>query len=70
METSSFKIHNRIIEQGTELSIIGETGRFKFMYVFDRDNSLTVYGGRNGHAMFRSFMPNRVSRVHTKKKLR
>jgi Na+-transporting NADH:ubiquinone oxidoreductase subunit NqrF len=70
METKPLKINNRVIEQGTELSIIGETGRFKFMYVFDRDHSITVYGGKNGHAMFRSFMPNQVSRVHTKKKLR
>jgi Na+-transporting NADH:ubiquinone oxidoreductase subunit NqrF len=70
METPSFKIHNRVVEQGTELSVNGESGRFKFLYVNESDGSITVYGGKNGYGMFRSFAVDRIRRVHTKKKMK
>jgi len=69
-QTTLFKIHNRILERNTEISITGESGRFKYLYQNNSDGSITCYGGKTGHAMYRSFMPNRVKRIHSKKKLR
>lgn len=66
----TLKIHNRIIEHNTEISIDGEAGRFKFISINASDGSITCFGGRQGYAMFRSFMPDRVKRVHYKKKMR
>ena len=69
-QTTLFKINNRILERNTEISITGESGRFKYIHNNNIDGSITCYGGKTGHAMFRSFTPDRVKRIHYKKKLR
>jgi hypothetical protein len=65
----TIKIHNRIVDTTTEISIDGEAGRFKFLYV-NADGSVCCYGGKQGHGMFRSFNTDRIKRVHYKKKMR
>lgn len=69
-DAEPLKINGRIVEPGTELSITGERGRFRFVAVFTGDGSLTCYGGTQGHEMFRSFRPERVRTVHSKSKTR
>jgi hypothetical protein len=66
----TFKVHNRILERNTEITIDGEAGRFKFISMNASDGSITCFGGRQGYGMFRSFMPDRIKRVHYKKKMR
>ena len=67
--TTKYQINGRHLERGTEVSISGERGRFRFFQavvngksewidVIDRDRKV------------RSFYPDRVKRVHYKKKLR
>ncbi len=57
---------------GTELSIAGERGRFRFVaYVLtDTAEWIDVFGGTDNQQAWRSFDPARVTRVHTKPKLR
>lgn len=63
-------VHRRILHPGTTwLSIRGERGRFRYLgYSTSRagDLSLTVYGGRPGRELTRSFRPERVRTVHLK----
>ncbi len=65
--------HNgRHVEPGTELSIRGERGRFKFVahVLTDSGEWLDVWGGTDGQQAFRAFALDRVTTVHTKPKLR
>ena len=68
------QIHNRNVEKGTELSIQGERGRFHFLrYVYNPNIDvewIDVVGGKKGVREFRSFRPQRVKRVHWKRKMR
>jgi len=64
------KVHGRILDRGTEVSIRNERGRFRFVEVFDGDGSGTFYGGPQGHEMFRSFHLDRIKTVHSKNKTR
>ncbi|QFG08466.1 hypothetical protein SEA_EFRA2_82 [Mycobacterium phage Efra2] len=60
-------VHGRVLEPGTEVSIRGERGRFRF-----RSASLTstgrivcdFIGGPAGHETWRSFYPERIRTVH------
>ncbi|AEJ95843.1 hypothetical protein SEA_ROSMARINUS_75 [Mycobacterium Phage Rosmarinus] len=60
-------VHGRTLEPGTEVSIRGERGRFRF-----RSASLTsagrivcdFIGGPAGHETWRSFYPDRIRTVH------
>lgn len=57
----------RRVEVGTELSIVGERGRFRFFEHVVTDKGaewLSVVGGTKGVRMFRAFAPERVKRVH------
>lgn len=69
-DAEPFKINGRIVERGTELSVAGERGRFRFLYLNPSDGSLTCYGGVQGHEMFRAFRVERVRTVHSKSKTR
>ena len=62
----------RHLTPGTELSIVGERGRFTFVKHVKTPTSewLDVIGGVKNTKMFRSFSIDRVKRVHWKKKLR
>jgi uncharacterized protein YlaI len=64
----SVQIKHRIkVQPGTEFSIVGERGRFRFLGAEISDSGKTVLnfiGGAPGHEAFRSFYPERVKRVH------
>lgn len=66
--TEPLKVNGRLIENGTEISISGEAGRFIFRWLTGTD--LTCWGGRTGHEKYRSFQIERVRRVHSKPKSR
>lgn len=64
----------RHMAQGTEFSVTGEPGRFRFLYHVrtpDGTEWISCVGGRGasstkeGVQMWRSFRPNRIKRVHT-----
>ena len=63
-------VHNgRHVEVGTELSIKGERGRFRFMKVVRRPNGvewIDVWGGPRKAEQWRSFRPSRIRTVHYK----
>lgn len=57
----------RILTPGTELSIRGERGRFRFVKHVKRPNGvewIDVWGGRGNVESFRSFRPEAIRRVH------
>lgn len=67
------QVNGRWVERGTELSIKGERGRFRFQcrVTTPKGSSwLDVIGGVKGATMFRSFREDRVRTVHYKNKLR
>lgn len=60
------RVNGRILTPGTEVSIRGERGRFRFVkrVTNPRADWLDFVGGKKGHAAFRSFGEDRVRRVH------
>jgi len=70
----SIQIHGRNLENGVEVSIQGERGRFQFLrHVYNPELDvewIDVVGGKKGVREFRSFRPERVKRVHWKKIMR
>jgi len=69
---SEGKINGRRVERGTELSIQGESGRFRFVRFVKTDKGarwIDVIGGRKGCDQWRSFRPERVKTVHVKKQV-
>jgi hypothetical protein len=67
-------VNGRHVTAGTELSIMGERGRFRFTkYVYNSTADcewIDVVGGMKGVKQFRSFRPDRVKTVHWKNKTR
>lgn len=72
--TFSMNVNGRNLENGTELSIKDERGRFQFIrHVYNPDLDvewIDVVGGRKGVREMRSFRPERIKRVHWKKTMR
>lgn len=68
VEHESARVNGRIVEVGTELSIHGERGRFRFLKRVERPERgiewLDVWGGPKRCEQWRSFHPSRVRRVH------
>lgn len=73
----SFQWNGRHIEPGTEVSIRGERGRFRFVshttVVGERSGEVIlewvdVIGGARGASQWRSFRPDRIRRVHRLRK--
>lgn len=66
------QINGRYVTAGTELSIIDERGRSRFIKHVQTPTAewIDVVGGMSGHKAFRSFRSDRVKRVHWKNKLR
>jgi hypothetical protein len=64
--SDSIQINGRSVTLGTELSIVGESGRFRFIkHVKTPDVEwIDVIGGKKGHEMWRSFGLDRVKTVH------
>ena len=72
-EPDPVTIHGRLLQPGTELSIVGQRGRFAFIDATRTDGGalvLNVKGGPSGREMLRSFYADRVKRVHNIQKLR
>ena len=67
---TEIQINGRIVTAGTELSITGEPGRFRFIkHVVTQDCEwIDVVGGKKGYSTIRSFRPARVRTVHWKNK--
>jgi len=70
--SEDYEANGRKIQRDTELSITGESGRFRFMrHVLNPDSAtewIDVIGGPKGYKQVRSFRPDRIKRVHWKKK--
>lgn len=70
--TEEYEANGRHIQQGTELSIQGESGRYRFVkHVYNPEIDaewIDVIGGPKGYSIFRSFDPSRIKRVHWKNK--
>lgn len=66
--------HNgRHVNPGTELSVQGERGRYRFVaHTMNEqgDEWIDCYGGPAGYASWRSFAPERIRTVHAKEKTR
>ncbi|QNO12721.1 hypothetical protein SEA_SNEK_61 [Arthrobacter phage Snek] len=66
-EHDSAEANGRHITPGTEVSIRGERGRFRFIKRVTRDSGvewLDFWGGPKGCENWRSFRPEQVRRVH------
>jgi hypothetical protein len=67
-ESDVVTINGRTVGRGTELSIRGERGRFRFLKRVTRPERgvewLDVWGGPRHYESLRSFYPERVKRVH------
>lgn len=74
VRTENYVANGRKIERGTEITIEGERGRFKFIrHVYNPRADvewIDVVGGTKGLKELRSFRPERIKRVHYKNKLR
>ncbi|BBC53783.1 hypothetical protein PBI_JF4_68 [Mycobacterium phage JF4] len=65
--TEPVKVNGRALEPGTEVSVKGESGRFRFVKATRTSKGLTVLdfvGGTPGRESFRSFYPERIETVH------
>lgn len=65
-------VNGRKVEIGTEVSIKGEPGRFRFLRHIATPTCewVEVIGGRRGYVHQRSFRPERVKTVHRLKRIR
>ena len=71
--STEYRANGRVLEPGTEVSITGERGRFRFVrHVISASGAewIDVVGGANKVTMYRSFRPDRVKRVHRLAKTR
>lgn len=60
-------VNGRHLAPGTEVSIRGERGRFRFVHATTTSEGrevLSFIGGPAGREAWRSFYPDRVRRVH------
>lgn len=65
--------NGRHLRPGTEVSVRGERGRFRFINAQTTKAGrvvLNFLGGPAGREMLRSFYPERVRRVHRLRKIR
>jgi hypothetical protein len=66
--TNEIQVNGRTVSVGTELSIKGESGRFRFMKHVKTQTSewIDVVGGKKGYSTCRSFTVDQVKTVHWK----
>jgi hypothetical protein len=66
--TNEIQVNGRTVSVGTELSIKGESGRFRFMKHVKTQTSewIDVIGGKKGYSTCRSFRVSQVKTVHWK----
>lgn len=60
----------RTVRPGTEVSIKGWPGRYRYTGYVHGDGSLSLWGGVVGHEQFRAARPCAVRRVHRISKAR
>lgn len=68
--TSFIAASGRHLAPDTEVSIYGERGRYRFVrHVINSEGAewLDFIGGPKGVIQYRSFRPDRIKRVHTKR---
>lgn len=65
---TELQVHGRNVAPGTELSIKGERGRFRFVKHVTTATTewIDVWGGPKGREQMRSFRPEQVKTVHYK----
>jgi hypothetical protein len=66
---TEIQINGRNVAAGTELKIIGERGRFRFIRFVTNPKGaewIDVWGGPKGAEQWRSFKLEKVKRVHYK----
>lgn len=70
--SEEIQIHGRNVLKGTELSVKGEPGRFRFIKHVKTETKewVDVVGGKKGYKTFRSFDISRIKTVHYKNKTR
>jgi Na+-transporting NADH:ubiquinone oxidoreductase subunit NqrF len=70
--STHFVWNSRHMEPGTELSIIGQRGRFRFMRHVRTSTSewIDVVGGKSGMERMRSFYPDKIKTVHRLTRMR
>lgn len=72
VQSEEYEANGRKIQRDTELSIQGESGRYRFRrHVRNPKNGaewIDVVGGPKGYTSYRSFRPDRIKRVHWKNK--
>lgn len=59
--------NGRWLTPGTEFSVRGESGRFRFLYATVKADGTTwvdAIGGRKGEPAWRSFYPEQIKTVH------
>lgn len=67
--TTEIQVNGRNISPGTELKIVGERGRFRFIRLVNNGKGaewIDVWGGPKGAEQWRSFRTDRIKRVHYK----
>lgn len=65
--TAEATLNGRRVTKGTELSVRGARGRYRFVKLVTTDAGiiwLDVWGGPRHHETMRSFRPDRVKTVH------
>lgn len=67
-----YQVNGRWLTKGTEVSIRGERGRFRFVKAVQTPTALWLdfVGGKSHYEAWRSFPPERVKRVHRIQKTR
>jgi hypothetical protein len=70
--SDEIQVHGRKVSKGTELSIISERGRFRFVKHVRTPTAewIDVVGGMKGVSMSRSFRVEKIKTVHWKNRLR
>lgn len=70
--SEEIQVNGRNVSAGTELSFIGERGRYRFIKHVKTPTAewIDVVGGYTNYKAFRSFRPEKVKTVHWKNKLR
>ncbi|AYQ98525.1 hypothetical protein I5G71_gp39 [Mycobacterium phage Patt] len=66
-EPCEVRVHGKVLTPGTEVSVRGERGRFRFVKASTTSSGrqvLDFIGGPAGREQWRSFYPERIKTVH------
>jgi hypothetical protein len=71
-EDTRVQVHGRWMEPGTEVTVMGLRGRFRFVKQVTTPTStwLQVWGGKKGFEKMHSVSPERVKTVHRLTRMR